>query len=424
MANSFRSHRRRWGAPCQPEGPKRYGALLLDRALSTATGRSSRSTDRHRQFPVGPEACVEVRGIVVTVTRPGVPGAPGVRHLCGQEITLVCDDREPQEAYGSSVGQGIAVMRSVRNLKRDLLLFDKIHVMGLRWQIGGDVATSGLPTLDDSVAADCDYLVDAGVLQHAPAFREDLADYVFDCLGQSAPDWPEDTVEWDGHSPLSSLPPVTQAAILGSTARHPAGVLPWERALPPGSEIVVAHAESLLNPAGAVAVLERPVRKEDWQQLTRTFLLATSTEADRDAIVAEVVLPHIPVPGDDVSIEALLDFRREPVTVQKIEGLRLWMKRAALGTASTADLELDIQTMLHDYRRHMAVADMRATDGVLQLAISIPLGIAEELIHLRPKAAFDAVFAFRQSRAERLEAELKAPGQEIAYLHTASRRFT
>jgi hypothetical protein len=315
-------------------------------------------------------------------------------------------------------------MRSARNLKRDLLLFDEIHVMGLRWQIGGDVANSGLPALDDSTAADCEFLVDAGVLRHAPAFRVDLADYVYDYLHQLPPeDLEEAGLKWDDRTPLSSLPAARQALILASTARHPAGPLHWEKALPSGSEIVVAHAESLLNPGGAVAVLERPVRKEEWRRITQTFLFGSSTAAAREAVVAEVVLPHVPIPGDDVSIEALLDFRREGDTIQQIEGLRLWMMRAALSTASTAELQLEIETMLHDFRRHMVVADMRTTDGVLQLAISIPLGIAEELIRLRPKAALDAAFAFRQSRAERLEAELKAPGKEIAYLHTAAQRF-
>jgi hypothetical protein len=319
----------------------------------------------------------------------------------------------------------VAVTRSVRNLKRDLLLFEQLHVMGLHWQIGGDLTHKGVPALDDGTAADCDFLIDAGVLRHAPAFPDDLSHYAFDLAKQSVEhEGRGEIVDWDGETPLSALPAASQAAILGSTVRHPAGILPWDRALPPGSELLVAHVESLFNPAGAVGVLEHPVRQDDWGKITNTFLIATSAEAaSREAIVAEVVLPHVPVPGEDVSIEALLDFRRDPTTVQQIEGLRLWMRRAALSDASTAELELELHTMLHDFQRHMAVADMRATDGALQLAISIPLGIAEELLHLRPKAAVDAAFAFRQSRAKRLEAELKAPGNEIAYLHTAAQRF-
>ncbi len=309
-------------------------------------------------------------------------------------------------------------MRSVRKLKRDLLLFEKIHVMGLHQQIAGDTGDSGLPVLDDATAADCDYLIDAGILTDAPAFRDE----VYERLVPLTLAHGDEAGAWDGNTPIAELPPIDQAELLRSTAIHPTGVLPYDRALPPGAEIVVARAEALASSAEAVAVLDGPIQRDDWTAITGTFLFA-EPQVQREATVAEVVLPHVPVPRDDVPIDALLDFRQESSTTEQIKSLRIWMAKAALTTTPQAELELEVESMLHDFGRHMELADMRGSTSALQLAVSIPLQIVEELLHLRPRAALGAAFAVRDRRADRLEAELSAPGSELAYLHTARHRF-
>ena len=65
------------GAPCEPEGLERYGALLLDRSAGTATGRPSRSTDRPRRIPNVPAGCST-----------SSPAAYGALHPCRSQAVV------------------------------------------------------------------------------------------------------------------------------------------------------------------------------------------------------------------------------------------------------------------------------------------------------------------------------------------------
>lgn len=314
-------------------------------------------------------------------------------------------------------------MRSVRNIKRDLLLFDRIGVMGLDLMVQGKGTNFGIENISDSTAADCEYLMEKGILFDLPAFRLDLAERADMLRAQTSIN--DDVGEREGTALLPPLPwsPQTEAHIIASAGRHPSGSLSVDQALPSGAELLVAHVERLFNPSGAVAVLDKPIQRSDWAYITNTFIISNQPEAESEFGVAEVVLLHLPIPGDHVPLDAILDFRSEPETRDRMEALRLWMARTALQGQPTNELNLELESMLHDFRRHMDIADMRAKDGILQVAISIPLHVLFEILQLRPKAAIDACFAVRAVQAERLEAELNTPGHEIAYLRSASRRF-
>lgn len=264
------------------------------------------------------------------------------------------------------------------------------------------------PRLDPATQADCLYLWDRGVIDHAPAYRFDLAGSV----GKRLQD-------------LGDSSTGRAAGKFYSSAIHPAGVLPWRRPLPAGGELVVAYVQQLFGEPGTVPILEAPLAHSEWRAHTQTFLLRSPQRKSLDTRhVAEIVLKRIPMPGDDVPLDAVLDFAHDPTTQRQIESLRLWMARMALQHRNADELAVELDSMLHDFRAHMDLADMRSTDSALRLVLAVPLEVAQELLHLRPKAALDALAGVRARKAERLEAELNAPGHEVAYLRSVERRFT
>lgn len=86
-------------------------------------------------------------------------------------------------------------------------------------------------------------------------------------------------------------------------------------------------------------------------------------------------------------------------------------------------LSLEIDTMLHDFHSHMLPVRKKNNTSVLRALVTIPLGVTEELLHLRPKGALYLVFDIRDRKANLLEAEVGAPGHEVALLDAAERRF-
>ena len=221
---------------------------------------------------------------------------------------------------------------------------------------------------------------------------------------------------------VGAFTPVERAMLLGSSGRHPSGRLPYDVPMPNGSELVVAYAERLFEPGSAVPMLIEPVTATQWERNAQTFMMP-GLEAGRTADVVEVILERLPVPGDEVPLTDILAFSREPDTRRQIQNLRFWMMKTAMLGSSIEDLSLEVDSMLNDFQQHMRAADMRATESGLRVAVEIPLEIAEAVLHARPKKALDAAFGLQIRKAEKLEAELAAPGHELSFLRTAARRF-
>jgi hypothetical protein len=326
-----------------------------------------------------------------------------------------------RERYDRGVRASTAVTRSVADLKRDLLFFDQIIVLGLDEMLEGD---RRFPQLDEATRADCEYLVEQGVLRAGPAFRRDLAMGVWQRMRGAFGDEEAEEPPDDWGESLSNLRPAQRAALLGSTAQHPAGRIPFTLPMPTGSEFVIAYAERLFAPEiGVVPILPQQMSAADWRAIEGTFIGPARDDSGHSGGVAQVALSHVPMPGDDVPLADILAFTREDETRRQVSSLRLWIARTAFETRSSDDVSLELASMLHDFTQHMNLADMRAKDSMLQLLVGIPLEIAQELLHLRPKAAVDALFSVKARKADRLEAELSAPGHEVAFLRSAARRF-
>ena len=327
------------------------------------------------------------------------------------------DDRSAH--YDCPVNESVGVTRSVANLKRDLLFFDRLQILGLDALIEGDD-----PHIDDAVRADCQYLVDRGAIVAGPNTRSELLAAI-DRKWAAEFASPSTEALHGTYQPgvdLRSLPAVIRAQLLASTANHPAGLLGADEPFPNGGELVVAFAEECSDGVSAVPILTTKPNAQDLVQLSGTFL-GPAWDQTRLGYVSELVVARFPIPGDDVPLDEVLDFVSDPVQQLQMRALRLWMTRAAMGHDPLDVLTLEFETLLHDFEVQMRVADMRASDSFFRVAISVPLEIAQELMHLRPKAAFNAAFSLRARQADRLESMLSAPGREVAFLGNANQRF-
>ncbi len=116
------------------------------------------------------------------------------------------------------------------------MLFDKILVLGLDRMLDGN--DSRLRPLDPATSADCEYLINRGVMLSGPASREELSTYVINRaraeLAQEEPETLPD--DWFDH--LEDLQPRTRAGLLVSSANHPAGVIPYDTPMPAGAEFI------------------------------------------------------------------------------------------------------------------------------------------------------------------------------------------
>jgi hypothetical protein len=71
----------------------------------------------------------------------------------------------------------------------------------------------------------------------------------------------------------------------------------------------------------------------------------------------------------------------------------------------------------------MQVHNLKASRGLLDVFLISPLEIIENLVKLNWSRVAKGAIQVRKRRIEFLEAEMKAPGKECAYVFDAERRF-
>lgn len=318
------------------------------------------------------------------------------------------------------------VRRVLAYSKKDLLLFKKMHIMGLQRQLS--------EATDGALVADCEFLTESGYLCSIPdsifSFgRTAMARLESRYSSDSQADydlWVESYARWvesgDDLSAFDDEPAnsIAQMLRMASTAAHPRNAF---TELPHGGEIVLAYVMTATGDR-SIPILHSLPKGADWQLLEDAFHLPPAVMAPSPAhAVVELVLSNLPVPGDEVPLDSILAFSSDSETRRRLESLDLWMRGVGHSGKDLQAIALEMEQSLHEFSNHMQLADMRSKKSDLRIALSLPFGIIEELLHLRPKGALDVAFEYSNRRANRLEAEISAPGGALAYIYETEKRF-
>jgi hypothetical protein len=144
-----------------------------------------------------------------------------------------------------------------------------------------------------------------------------------------------------------------------------------------------------------------------------------SAEPARVATVLDVVIRSFPVPESGTPLERVLDFRSDPDTQAKLLSLRRWIHRVAGTTATPQAIAVELADAVQTYEAHMSVKRLKHRKGIVRTVVGTALDVAENLVRLKPKSAFDAIFDISDRKLELKEAELTAPGRELALIAKA-----
>jgi len=149
---------------------------------------------------------------------------------------------------------------------------------------------------------------------------------------------------------------------------------------------------------------------------------ATSYEASA-AEVVRVVVNQLPVLSEENSWEALIDFRSDPDLGGHRLALRRWIRKMIREKISMSELQDEIEFLAHQYIEHVRLHRLKFSVGAFETVVVAGAELLENILHLKFGAAAKALFEVKRRRLDLLEAEMKAPGREIAYLVHAKERF-
>lgn len=139
--------------------------------------------------------------------------------------------------------------------------------------------------------------------------------------------------------------------------------------------------------------------------------------------VFQIAINKLPLPNNETPWEQLIDYRVDPENQKNLLNLRRWIKKISAENISPIEIEEEIEWLISEFQNHMKVHKMKANTETLEVMIKAPLEIIENLIKLKLSKIPEPLFALKKRQINLMEAELNAPGREMAYIIKAKDTF-
>lgn len=144
----------------------------------------------------------------------------------------------------------------------------------------------------------------------------------------------------------------------------------------------------------------------------------------KSAKVLEVVLEKLPIPDENVEWQQIVEYRADPDSSAKFTALRVWMQDIASKEYTKQEIEERVDHLLNEYERHMFFHKLKYQTAAGHILVNAPLEILENLVKFKWSSIGKSIFSFKEKQFDLMEAELKAPGRELAYISKANAKFS
>jgi hypothetical protein len=148
---------------------------------------------------------------------------------------------------------------------------------------------------------------------------------------------------------------------------------------------------------------------------------AVEGEAVSREMILRVALDQFPVPGPGSAWEDILAFRKEMHGKQW--HFRRFIKNLAGKRQSENEIKDDLEFMLHQYSEAMRVHNLKAGNSFIEVYVIPVIELAENLVKFNWSKIAKGALGVSKREVELMEAEMKAPGRECAYVFEARRKF-
>jgi hypothetical protein len=139
--------------------------------------------------------------------------------------------------------------------------------------------------------------------------------------------------------------------------------------------------------------------------------------------VLKIVIDAVPSPDAMTPWEDIFGLREDSQAKAQLLKLRKWARKLATSVTSTKKIQEEVCDLLNDYETYMKIHTKKRIRGPLETFMTVAGEVLEDIAKLRFGSLAKKPFTFRHRKLELMEAELKAPGREVAYLHLIRQRF-
>ena len=143
----------------------------------------------------------------------------------------------------------------------------------------------------------------------------------------------------------------------------------------------------------------------------------------KKADVAQIVINNLPLPDDTTSWEQIIDYRNDPGNQKNLLALRRWIRKTSTEETSKAEIAEEIEWLMNEFQNHMKVHKIKANTETVEVIVKLLPETIENLIKLKFSKIPEPFFAFKKRQINLMEAELNAPGREMAYIIKTQETF-
>ena len=139
--------------------------------------------------------------------------------------------------------------------------------------------------------------------------------------------------------------------------------------------------------------------------------------------MAKVILKTLPQPSEATSWEEIIDFVNNQDARMKRTKVQRWIRKVVRkGFEYDAALD-ELEERLFEYEEYLNIHNIKFSQGVLEALIITTAEVLENIIKLNFSKAAKTLFSINKQAINLMEAELKAPGREFAYIYKTKKYF-
>lgn len=154
-----------------------------------------------------------------------------------------------------------------------------------------------------------------------------------------------------------------------------------------------------------------------YSEYTRNFPHSQKSE------VSQIVIKKLPLPSNETPWEQITDYRNDSDNQKSLLSLRRWIRKISAGNVPLVEIEEELDWLINEFQNHMRLHKIKANTETLEVFTKTPFEIIENIIKLKFSKLPEPIFILKKRQIKLMEAELNAPGREIAYIIKTKEAF-
>ncbi|KAF9658695.1 hypothetical protein HBA12_00165 [Tenacibaculum mesophilum] len=142
------------------------------------------------------------------------------------------------------------------------------------------------------------------------------------------------------------------------------------------------------------------------------------------AEVYNLILEDFPiVKTDNISWEQIFDFKKDPEIYNSIWGLRNWISNISKSNKNIAEIEEEYRHLKYKYEQAIKIHKLKTGNSMFQTTVQMSAELLENVAKLKIRKLSDLLFKFKENKISLMESELKSNGNQFSYLFKIKEKF-